>query len=219
MDLNRFLRWRLWLTEKALWLLKIVLIINKSRIQCFCCACIPSAATRFVAALLELRVVKDELLAALARVHSTLHFLVTAHIIYLLHEGLKAVSHIRVGERTGLNEKKIMFAGELLCTPCGDSALRRIALADVQFVADEHEHNLWLRVVLHLVYPLFYIFESLLLCYVVNQQGPQTLPVVSRRYCLESFLTSCMKNRIVSQISVKKVDWKGGRAAAFMSRG
>ena len=179
----------------------------------------PSAATRFVAALLELRVVEDELLAALARVHSTLHFLVTAHIIYLLHEGLKAVSHIRVGERTGLNEKKIMFAGELLCTPCGDSALRRIALADVQFVADEHEHNLWLRVVLHLVYPLFYIFESLLLCYIVNQQCPQTLPVVSRRYCLESFLTSCMKNRIVSQISVKKVHWKGGRGAACTSRG
>lgn len=121
----------MWLSESALWLLKIVLIVDKSRIQCFCCASKTSAATWFVAALLELWVVEDELLAALAGVHSTLHFLVTAHIIYLLHEGLKAVAYISVCERTGLDEQKIMFAGELLCTPRGDSSLGGITLADV----------------------------------------------------------------------------------------
>ena len=98
----------------------------------------PSAATRFVAALLELRVVEDELLAALARVHSTLHFLVTAHIIYFLHERLEAVSHIRIRERTRLNEQKIMFAGEFLGAARRHRSFGRIALADVQFVADQH---------------------------------------------------------------------------------
>ena len=67
-------------------MLWVVEIMNK---RCWVCYCslgwTGSAATGLVAALLELGIVEDKLLAALARVHSTLHFLVTAHIIYLLH--------------------------------------------------------------------------------------------------------------------------------------
>ena len=119
------------------------------------------------------------------------------HCVNLLHQGFKAITHIRVLECTRLHEQKFLLFCEILCHKFGYLPLlgaSTAALAHIKFIADEHDHDVWLRVLLDFVDPLLHRLKCGHLHYVVDDQRADRLPVVGAGDGAETFLPRGVPN-------------------------
>jgi hypothetical protein len=119
------------------------------------------------------------------------------HCVNLLDQGLEAVTHIRVLECAGFHEQKFLLFCEILCHKFGDLALLWAAaatLAHVEFIADEHDDDVGLSVLLHFVNPLLDGLESGHLHYVVDDERADGLAVVGAGDGTEALLAGGIPN-------------------------
>lgn len=80
-----------------------------------------------------------------------------------------------------LHEQQILFLREVLRNVLGHLALMRLptaALAQIQLVANEHDHNIRFCVLLDFIDPLLDRLKGAHLRYVVHDKGADRFPIV-----------------------------------------